>query len=470
MQYLASRDAATGKPLHVLLVEAPEPDLNLLLSDLARRGYGTSRAPMGPLAWEFAVLHESTARTAAEALAVAAAAMSTDLDLNGIFDRILEQAGRLIGGDLLAILLIEEDQIRVARSYSREPTDTVRTADFPPPAYVSQPLNCYPHLQSIVVTGKPAILPDISSDPLWVPIVEKSSSQRSFLGVPVQIGETRVGVLGASDARVARFGMVEALYLEAFAAYVGIALKNARINSSLRQGDALMAAAARARGEILQNVSHELRTPLAVISGYIQLLEDGDLGRLNAEQQRAIAVMHGQEARLEYMVNRLLTLQMLDDKAPERVAFDLVDLLRKLMDEANSRRSGPAPQLVMDAESNVPLLSGGPDLLYQVFENLIDNAIKFSPTDGAVNVRVRVHDDVATVTISDHGIGFPPGAAESLFAEFHQGSIGTTRRFGGMGIGLALCRKIVAAHGGRIWGESAGEGSGSAFHVALPLA
>jgi signal transduction histidine kinase len=110
-----------------------------------------------------------------------------------------------------------------------------------------------------------------------------------------------------------------------------------------------------------------------------------------------------------------------------------------------------------------------PIFLGQVMENLLDNAVKFSPRDGLIQVRARTERDEAIISVSDNGIGIPPGRLQKIFEYFYQVDGSATRRFGGMGIGLSLCNVIVQAHGGRIWAESEGEGQGSTFYVALPL-
>jgi signal transduction histidine kinase len=121
------------------------------------------------------------------------------------------------------------------------------------------------------------------------------------------------------------------------------------------------------------------------------------------------------------------------------------------------------------------------DLLEQVVVNLLDNAIKFSPGGGVVTVRAYATTDdrrptmdgrpeaAVVIAVADQGIGIPPDKLEMVFERFYQVDASTTRRFGGMGIGLALCKAIVEAHGGRIWAESKGEGHGSTFCAALPV-
>jgi signal transduction histidine kinase len=115
----------------------------------------------------------------------------------------------------------------------------------------------------------------------------------------------------------------------------------------------------------------------------------------------------------------------------------------------------------------LPLVSADVRFLGHVIDNLLDNALKFSPQDGQVELHARIEADEVVITVRDHGIGIPPDKLKQVFERFFQVNGTTTRPFGGMGIGLSLCQRIVEAHDGRIWAESAGEGCGSTFCFAL---
>ncbi len=110
-----------------------------------------------------------------------------------------------------------------------------------------------------------------------------------------------------------------------------------------------------------------------------------------------------------------------------------------------------------------------PLLLEEVLVNLVDNAIKFSLDGGEITVRARQEDGHIHLAVADEGIGIPPEELERIFERFYQVDKGTTRRFDGMGIGLALSRQIISLLGGRIWAESEGRNQGATFHVLLPV-
>jgi signal transduction histidine kinase len=125
-------------------------------------------------------------------------------------------------------------------------------------------------------------------------------------------------------------------------------------------------------------------------------------------------------------------------------------------------------RIQLDLPTSLPILHFELETLEQVVDNLLDNAIKFSSPNSEVMVRVLTSVDAVIIAVQDHGIGIAQNQLNQVFEQFYQVDGGSTRQYGGMGIGLALCRTLIEAQGGQIWVESAGEGQGSTFFVALP--
>ncbi len=242
-----------------------------------------------------------------------------------------------------------------------------------------------------------------------------------------------------------------------------------RAEERLREANAQLQAALKAREEMLQNVSHELRTPLTLIKGYAELWKEGMLGPLTPAQEKAAAILNSQCDRLRYMIDRLILIQTLSTTSLRETQVDLNRLLQEAVQAWQAHAEKEGIQLSLELPSHLPPITGDRNLLSHVIYNLLDNAIKFSPDGGAVSVCARLEDGELLITVSDQGIGIPPDKLEQVFERFYQVDGGSTRRFGGMGIGLALCREIIQLHGGRIWAESEGDGRGSAFHIRLPL-
>ena len=127
-------------------------------------------------------------------------------------------------------------------------------------------------------------------------------------------------------------------------------------------------------------------------------------------------------------------------------------------------------RLILTLPTGLPRVDADPDRLDQVLANLLENAAKYSPGGGPIEVAVGAEDGGVLLRVKDAGIGLPPGATETIFTPFGRAANATARRIPGLGLGLVICRDIAARHGGRLWAESAGEGQGTTMHLWLPIA
>lgn len=221
-----------------------------------------------------------------------------------------------------------------------------------------------------------------------------------------------------------------------------------------------------AQRDFVANVSHELKTPLTSIQGFSQALLDGT-AQDAPSAQRAAEVIHAESQRMERMVNELLDLARFDAGQPalqfSRVALEGV--LQVVVDRLQARAAQAGVTLTYRSVA-LPELEADGDRLVQVFANLVDNALKHTPSGGQVTVDAHPEAGGVTIVVRDTGEGIPAAALPRIFERFYQ--VDPSRRAGsGAGIGLAVTREIVVAHGGRISAESV-EGQGSTFTVWLP--
>jgi PAS domain S-box-containing protein len=225
----------------------------------------------------------------------------------------------------------------------------------------------------------------------------------------------------------------------------------------------------RVKDDFVAMMSHELRTPLNAILGWTELLRmhSHDAKMLEtgleiiARNTRHQADLISDLLDVSRIVSGKLRLDLEQADLGELVAKS-VEALLPVADEKGvtlvDRREGKSPSIVAD-----------PQRLQQIVLNLISNAVKFTPAGGLVTVGLEVVNDRAVITVTDTGIGFPPDAAPRLFDKFGQGSAATTRRHGGLGLGLYITRDLTELHGGTVRAWSAGEGKGATFTVELPL-
>jgi signal transduction histidine kinase len=229
--------------------------------------------------------------------------------------------------------------------------------------------------------------------------------------------------------------------------------------------------AVRVRDVFLSVASHELKTPLTTLLGNTQLLRRRVArdGGLVDRDRRALDVIVDQTDRLNRLINALLDHSRLQTGrlSIERTSMSLGLLLRQVLDEI---RPTLAEHTLVFEEPGEPLTIDGDALrLEQVFQNLVGNAVKYSPRGGPVVVDLERRDDWAIVRVADRGIGIPAGAIPHLFQQFYRAPNTAEQHIRGLGIGLYLAREIIHQHGGDIAVESV-EGAGSTFIVRLPLA
>jgi signal transduction histidine kinase len=225
-------------------------------------------------------------------------------------------------------------------------------------------------------------------------------------------------------------------------------------------------AAERAKSELMSTVSHELRTPLASIYGYAELLAH----RLPEGQHRQFAeIIHRQADRLAALIGDFLDLQRLEQGTVTFVSAP-VDIGELLEEQAELFRAQSARhQLDVRLPDGPVKALGDRDRLAQVMANLLSNAIKYSPDGGCVTVEAAANGSKVTVSVRDEGIGIPADQQAHVFEKFFRAETPEARAIGGTGLGLALCRELVEAHGGRIGFESQ-PGCGSTFWFTLAAA
>jgi len=324
----------------------------------------------------------------------------------------------------------------------------------------------------VVRERRSVIVNDVQHDQRFYRAVDAVTAltTRALVAVPLMFKGAVWGVMEAINKAGAEFTPRDCEMLEALASSAAIAIENAQLYSSLQETNAQLQVALQAKDEMVQNVSHELRTPLGLIYGYIELLLGGDMGTLEERQKRAVQIMITQADRLRFMVDRLLAMQTFEVNRLVRVRLELGAWLRQVLVPWEARAARAKIQLHLQETGEPFWVMADSNYLSQVVENLIDNALKFSPPQSQVCLELRRTGDEAEIIVTDRGVGIPPDKLEKVFERFYQVDGSATRKYGGMGIGLALCREIVNAHGGRIWVESHGAGQGSQFHVALRIA
>ena len=231
------------------------------------------------------------------------------------------------------------------------------------------------------------------------------------------------------------------------------------------------------KSEFVSLVSHELRTPLTSIIGFISLILDGKTGEINQKQYESLSRAHRQSKRLAALINDLLDISRIEagriEMKQEQVQIDSV--AQRRIEELRPQADEKTISLFLEAPSNLPLMIGDADRIGQVFINLIGNAIKFTPDNGKVTVRISESSQNGrdsngfNVEVIDTGPGIPAEEREKVFDKFRQLGSVQTRQQGGSGLGLSIASGIVEAHGGKLWVDTGDHGRGCNFQFFIPL-
>jgi len=245
-----------------------------------------------------------------------------------------------------------------------------------------------------------------------------------------------------------------------------------RVELELTQAKAIAESASRTKSDFLASMSHEIRTPMNAIIGIADLLAKTPL---SDEQDKYVQVFRRAGDNLLNLINDILDLSKVEASQLEleRTGFSITDLLEKVVEMVATRAQEKGLALLWEVDRDVaPALIGDPTRLRQVLLNLLGNAIKFTTT-GEVSLRVTLDGDPSVptalrFTITDSGIGIPGEKLGCVFERFTQADSSTTRRFGGSGLGLTICKRLVELMGGRIWAESV-PGEGSVFSFVAPF-
>jgi two-component system sensor histidine kinase KdpD len=280
---------------------------------------------------------------------------------------------------------------------------------------------------------------------------------------PLWAGPTLVGAITFSPSVGAKSGE-DASFLDAFAQQGALALHRIRLKQQA-EAAALRARTEEMKNALLSTVSHDLRTPLAAITGAATTLRDDPRPASGPERSELLDTICEEADRLDRLVRNLLDMTKVEAGALKikREWVPLEEIIGSALTRLEKALSDRPVETLLPAQ--LPLLSVDAVLLEQVFVNLIENAIKYTPAQSAIEIRANIADGRVIITVSDRGPGLPAGAQSRVFEKFYRASSSVMP---GAGLGLAICRGVVEAHGGEISAENR-EGGGATFAISLPL-
>jgi signal transduction histidine kinase len=447
-----------GRCIGALSVQSTEPDA-FLEEDVAVL---QTMVDQVAIAIENVRLLEAERKRGAEleALRQASLHVTSSLELQPVLEAIIEHALRLVSADNTHIFLYDDGELIFgaamwAGGLQREPYAVPRPRGL---------------THTVARSGEQVVIPNVDVHPLF-------GDRRwggAVAGFPLRVGGDVCGVMNVAFEQPHVFTESELNVLELLADQAAIAIHNAHMHQRvLEHADHLAAALAqqeeldRLKREFMQNVSHELRLPLALIRGYAEILDSGELGELQDEQQHSVSVITRRSQMLGDLVEDITLILGAETRPAEwrPIALDEVARIAVVEFAIKAKEAG----LTLRSNiADVSPVSGSLMYLRRVLDNLLNNAIKFTSEGGTISVRLWQEDTHVKLEVKDTGIGIPADQLERIFERFYQVDGSIRRRYGGVGLGLALVKELVELHDGQVKVESQVD-QGSAFIVTLPV-
>ncbi len=325
----------------------------------------------------------------------------------------------------------------------------------------------------VVASGRPMYVPDVYADPsqlIFDPQV------RSVLAVPVTFQGRVIGALNLDSLVPDAFTPDHERVLIIAAAQLAAALENARLyqveldrSVKLAEANQELKLQERLREELIQNLSHELRNPLTYIKGYVGLLQDSAMGPVTDDQQEALRIIGDKADVIQRLIADVVSLEQISEATLVRERVDMNALARQAVDALRVVYSNRALRFVSEILDEPFIVHGDRSRLNQAIDNLLGNAVKFTPDGGTITLRTHLLDDGDTIEIAvvDTGIGIEPQYLARIFERFYQVKDPARTVLGGSGIGLAIVQRVIDAHQGSI-AVSSEHGKGSTFTLRLP--
>lgn len=392
-------------------------------------------------------------------------------NLDNALEEVVSVICNTLGAHNARISLLDQDRInlitKATSNHDVDREDAFEEADLAPEITNPNPL------YTVASSGQPIYVADMhhSGNGIFT-----HSSIRSLLAVPLISSKGEIiGTLSASSKEPEAFSRVDEHLLTVAGGQVAIVIENIQLYKDIEERRKhLKFAYTRLREltelkeQILQNVSHEIRTPLTLIKGYVELIrEDGIGGELTPSQRQAMDTISRRADDVVRIVGQIVTLQPLNDLSSDRTKVSVSKLLQEVVDVFKHMISGTQLSLHLDPVNPELSFNGDHEKIQQLCYNILDNSVKFSPNGGIITIRAVPEETYVHMTFIDQGIGIDERRLSRIFDTFYQIDGSSTRRFGGLGLGLAVVNRVVDSHQGKVWVESE-LNKGSVFHVLLP--
>ena len=396
------------------------------------------------------------------------AELADRLDVNYVLTMAVDSAMRLSGADIGVIGLMDDDgtlqQVKIVGAY--------------PMAVIHENFEKKSGIVSRVIENMRAeFVPDVHADPDYVAINERTQAQ---ISIPLISQERLVGILNLECNRSGVFTEGTFDLLQLVTARIAAAIDNAHLYrqseeqlEQLRDLYAQVSKLEQLKTDMIRIASHDLRNPLSALTGFVELMNmDEDLKSDYPEMEDFIDNMSKAAKRMQKIINDILSLERIEEAANEadETVFNLVDMVEQVTNENENYASQKQQRVtftLINEDGEIPTVKGHKAQMHEAVTNLINNAIKYTPDEGKVDIVLEVRGSRVRFHVKDTGYGIPEDQQENLFQPFYRAKSKETREIEGTGLGLHLVKKIIERHSGRMIFESV-YGEGSTFGFTMP--
>jgi len=372
--------------------------------------------------------------------------MSLSLDLDQISKIVLDAAEKVLNFGNIDLFLVNEDtnelHLKECRGQKESEMDTII------PIFGKKGITAH-----VVRTGESLNIPEVRKDERYLFGLKGS---RSELCVPIKIKDKVIGVLDAESKELNAFSEEDQRLLETLASQAAIAIENARLLETIKRSSELQKL-------FVSILSHDLKNPLTVIKGYTYLIKRNADEKVNEKVKIYIREMQKSIEKMNILIVNAKLYSQLKEKAYKK-EFEkryLEDIIKEMLKELEEKSKEKNVETIYKGEGRYPVDAN--PILEDVFLNLIDNAVKYSPENGKVEIDIEDRGDKWRTSVKDWGEGVPDELKEAIFERFERGDVDVK----GSGLGLAIVKQIVDMHEGKVWVEDNPEG-GSIFFVEIP--
>ena len=390
------------------------------------------------------------------------AILNSTLKPDVLLQNILQSAAELLECSVISILLYDE-RVNELRFVATTSVNIDQLEQIPVPLDTSLAGTIYTENRHLVINNT-------KDDPRHYNEVgeEVGLQVDSLLGVPMRIMDRVTGVIEALNKKKGEFTDFDVSLLLVIASQAAISIHNANLIQALQKANVELSQADKLKRDLMAVASHELRTPLGNILGYATLLHEDAIDQNKPLAESILKASSKLRAVLDDIANmNLLYTGEADLDLTSTTLQQVIGYAREEVKQTVTKDDHRVKYLL--PEDPIPLEIDLPKMSV-VFVNLLLNAIRFTPPDGEIVLKVEEHEDEVVISITDTGKGIAEENLEKIFEVFFQEEDHMTRRYGGLGLGLSIARGLVSLHGGKIWAESAGHNKGSVFWIVLPRA